>query len=243
LSRNAWPRDTGFWQRQDLKLATVKSDQAFGDQTVAGLDVIINGKLEQLADFIVAIKAQPIAIGRQHQKKVQQIFVVAERRQKAVEQEAPINPGKGWHQHPPALRQDKRFGEHDHLDSMKMDSWLIVLKLQRSYEAEMKHAIASLITVATLEKPATSPVAYHLRAETRGGIGLDFSRTSPVAYHVSRVAYQAKKIFHAACDKHGCRRRKHYFSRTSPVAYHVAGVAYQVKNFFMPLVISIAADG
>jgi hypothetical protein len=99
-----------------LKLATVKSDQAFVDQTVAGLDVIINGELEQLADFIVAVKAQPIAIRRQHQKKVQQIFVVAERGQKAIEQEAPINPGKGWNQHPPALGHDQSFREHHDLD-------------------------------------------------------------------------------------------------------------------------------
>jgi hypothetical protein len=69
-----------------------------------------------------------------------------------------------------------------------------VLKLQRNYEAEMKHAIASLITVVTLEKPATSPVAYHRHAKTRCGVRLDFSRASPVAYHVARVAYHAKKI-------------------------------------------------
>jgi hypothetical protein len=118
LSNNVSPRDAELRQRQDLKLATVKSNQAFVDQTVARLDVIINGELEQLADFIVAVKAQPIAIRRQHQEKIQQIFVVAERDQKAIEQEAPVNPGKGWYQHPLALGQDQSFREHRDLDQV-----------------------------------------------------------------------------------------------------------------------------
>ncbi len=92
-----------------MKLPAIKGDELFVDQAVARLDVIINVEREQLADFVVVVEAQTIAICRQHQEEIQQIFLWRESREKTVEQQSSIHPSEGWRQDAFTFRQDETF--------------------------------------------------------------------------------------------------------------------------------------
>jgi hypothetical protein len=72
LWRLANPKDVSSGQGQHLKLPAIKGNEFFLDEPVSGFDVVINGKLQKLADAVVAIEAQSVTVGSQHQKEIQQ---------------------------------------------------------------------------------------------------------------------------------------------------------------------------
>ena len=62
--RTIWQR---LWRRrlrqiEDLEDRAVKGDEIFGDQSVSGLDILIELQFKERADRIVAVKGKPVAI-------------------------------------------------------------------------------------------------------------------------------------------------------------------------------------
>jgi hypothetical protein len=56
--------------RQDLKPAAVEGDEVVVDQAVADEDIVVQGELERVADPVVGVEADAIAVTGQDQEEV-----------------------------------------------------------------------------------------------------------------------------------------------------------------------------
>src|ERR1041385_2739413 len=77
----------GRRQRQDLKPAAVEGDEVLVDQTVADQQVLVVGDLERVADPVVGVVADAVAVAGEDEEEVERALGVAERREEALVQE------------------------------------------------------------------------------------------------------------------------------------------------------------
>ena len=75
-------------QCKDLEESAVKGDEVFLDKGISGFQVLVEGQLQEGADGIIGVKGDPIAIGCQDQKEVEDEFFLVEGCEEAVSQES-----------------------------------------------------------------------------------------------------------------------------------------------------------
>lgn len=58
-------------QGEDLKKGAIKGNQVFFYQLVTGNDIVFYRETEQRADLVIVVIGKSLAVGHQHQEKVQ----------------------------------------------------------------------------------------------------------------------------------------------------------------------------
>jgi hypothetical protein len=86
-----------------LKDATSEGDQVTSDQRIACSDVVIERHFEQVTDFIITVKGDPVFIAYGHQEIVEQEFIARECPHETATDEPVVNPAEGTGYSPNAV--------------------------------------------------------------------------------------------------------------------------------------------
>ena len=73
-----------WWQREDLKEVSIKSDEVLVDEGIAGHDVVIQRELQKRTDPIVAVVRQAVSVPDQDKKHLEQELMLAQAGPEAI---------------------------------------------------------------------------------------------------------------------------------------------------------------
>jgi hypothetical protein len=101
------------WQREHLKEVTIKRNEVLLDESIAGKEVVIQGKLQQRTYLVETVVGQTVAISDQDQKHLEEKFMLAETAPEAITYEAMLDESKAAGNLADALGTQGALFNHD----------------------------------------------------------------------------------------------------------------------------------